>query len=303
MNISMRGHHLLFATVFLCFLSFSNRKTIGSFSDTGRKEKSITYTYDLAHPKRKWILPDELLEISGQSWVDKNHLLAIEDLHAVLYLLRLDSNIVVEKKKIFKERSGKEDKKFDIEDVAIVNDKVYALWSHGVIYKIKNWETDLKTKKLETSLSKENNTEGMCFDPVSKNLLIACKKESGTEDEKKSTRAIFEFDLSADTLITKPFLIINKKDFLKVTDEKLKFFPSAIAVHPITHDLYILSTKDNKCMAQFSYQGELKSLQFIDRNLMVQPEGICFSPDGTLYISSEGKNGVPAVICEYGYSK
>jgi len=299
----MRSHQLLFVSALLCFFSFSNRKNFSSVKDTLRKEKTITYTYDLAHPQRKWVLPDELLEISGQTWVDKNHLLAIEDLHAVLYLLRLDSNIVIEKQKVFRERTGKEDKKFDIEDVAIVNDKVYALWSHGVIFKIKNWETDLKTKKLETSLAKENNTEGMCFDPVSQNLLIACKKESGAADEKKSTRAVYEFDLSADTLKTRPFLLIHKDDFLKVTNEKVQFFPSAIAVHPITHDLYILSTKDNKCMAQFSYQGELKSLQFIDRNLMVQPEGICFSPDGTLYISSEGKNGVPAVICEFGYSK
>jgi uncharacterized protein YjiK len=31
---------------------------------------------------------------------------------------------------------------------------------------------------------------------------------------------------------------------------------------------------------------------------MPQPEGICFSPDGMLYISTEGKNGLPAFILE-----
>ena len=43
-------------------------------------------------------------------------------------------------------------------------------------------------------------------------------------------------------------MLIHKKDFKKETGEKLDFFPSAIAVHPVTHDVYILSTKDTKCM-------------------------------------------------------
>ena len=61
-------------------------------------------------------------------------------------------------------------------------------------------------------------------------------------------------------------MLIHKKDFEKVTEEKLDFFPSAIAVHPVTHDIYLLSTRDNKCMAVFSHEGTFKTVQFIDRN-------------------------------------
>ena len=82
------------------------------------------------------------------------------------------------------------DKKVDIEDVTSDGNAVYALWSHGVIFKINNWDTKLYTKELPTSLDKKNNTEGICVDPVSGNLLIACKNESGIEDAKKSSRAI-----------------------------------------------------------------------------------------------------------------
>ena len=276
------------------------------FSSTGTKEKAIpekkpgSYAYDLSHPSKKWILPEELKEISGQVWIDKNHLLAIEDLHPILYVIKLSGKATVEKQTAFKKVS---DKKKDIEDVALVKNTVYALWSHGVLYKIKDWQNNPETRKLETPLSKENNTEGLCYDPVSHDLLIACKNESDVEDQKKSTRSVFEFNLKADTLITEPFMLIHKKDFKKVADEKLEFFPSAIAVHPVTHDIYILSTKDTKCMAVYGYKGELKSFQIIDKDLLLQPEGICFAQDGTLYISSEGKHGTPPVLLRFDSKK
>jgi hypothetical protein len=267
---------------------------------TSAKDVTDTFSYDLAHPQRKWLLPDELKEISGQTWLDSNHLLAIEDLHPVLYLLRLDTNAIVEKKSAFLEVT---DKKFDMEDIASADNIVYALWSHGTVYKIAGWQSKPEVQEYPTFLSKENNTEGLCYDPVSGNLLIACKNESDLQDEKKSTRSIFEFDLKTGKLKDVPFLVIHKKDFKKIADEKLEFFPSAIAVHPISHDIYLLSTRDNKCMAQYSYNGELKSLQFFDKELLPQPEGICFAPNGTLYISSEGRHGEQPAIFEFRNSK
>lgn len=280
------------------------------FLSSGIKEKEKStivspknvseYVYDLSHPSKSWTLPEALKEISGQVWIDNNHLLAIEDLHPILYLIKLGNKARIEKQIAFKKVS---DKKTDIEDIALVNKTVYALWSHGILYKIKHWESDPETKKLVTPLSKENNTEGLCYDPVSRNLLIACKNVSDVSDEKKSTRSIFEFDLKADTLINEPFMLIHKKDFKKVADEKLEFFPSAIAVHPITHDIYILSTKDTKCMAVYNYKGGLKSFQWINKDILLQPEGICFAPDGTLFISSEGKHGMSAVLLEFDPQK
>ena len=85
----------------------------------------------------------------------------------------------------------------------------------------------------------------------------------------------------------------------KLTDEKLDFNPSAIAVHPVTHEIYLLSTRDNKGMAVYNRDGKLISFQFIDANMMQQPEGICFSPEGKLYISSEGKKGEAGNLFEF----
>jgi len=245
-------------------------------------------TYDLKKPDRSWELPDGLNEVSGNTWVDKDHLIVIEDLDPELYLLKIDDKNAAIEKKIEFQKDGKG--KFDIEDVTINDGVVYALWSHGVLFKISNWNSsDPSVEKWPTSLSKDNNTEGVCYDPVTKNLLIACKDDSGIPGEKKSTKAIYQFSIQSKMLYRKPFLVIHKDDFKKLTGDDLHFNPSAIAVHPVTHNIYLLSTRDNKCMAVYNREGKLISFEKIDDDLMPQPEGICFSPDGKLFISSEGK--------------
>jgi len=264
---------------------------------TSQNNEDRKFDYDLKNPLHTWKLPNQLQEVSGNTWVDKDHLILIEDIHPNLYLIKTrDNNAELEKTIPFQ----KEEKdKFDIEDVTIENNIVYALWSHGTLFKIDNWNSNPHTDGIKTSLSKNNNTEGLCYDPVTKSLLIACKNQSGLQDEKKSTKAVYQFNLETKKLEEKPFLVIHKKDFEELTDDKLDFNPSAIAVHPVTHELYLLSTLDNKCMAVFNRDGKLISFQFIDADLMPQPEGICFSPEGKLYISSEGKKGEAPNLFEF----
>ncbi|MEP6925999.1 MAG: SdiA-regulated domain-containing protein, partial [Ginsengibacter sp.] len=270
-------------------------KKIADSSKTS--EAGVVFNYDLKTPDHSWRLPDQLIEVSGNTWIDKDHLILIEDLHPDLYLIKIDDkNATLEKTIPFAE----EDKeKIDIEDVTYVNNTVYALWSHGVIFKIADWNTKPQVEKIKTFLSKDNNTEGLCYDPVTRKLLVACKDASNVAEEKKSAKALYEFDMTQNKLNDQPFLLIHKKDFKKVTDQKLDFNPSAVAVHPITHDIYLLSTRDNKCMAVYSHDGKLKSFQLIDKDMMSQPEGICFSPEGKLYISSEGKKGEPGNLFEF----
>ncbi len=268
-----------------------------SSTDSPKNNSNSKFNYDLKNPVHTWKLPNDLVEVSGNTWVDKDHLILIEDIHPNLYLVKIDDkNTTLEKKIPFQKD---EKNKFDIEDVTIVNNVVYALWSHGSLFKINDWNSSANTEEIKTSLSKKNNTEGLCYDPVTKSLLIACKDESGIADEKKSTKAVYQFDIETKKLLEKPFLIIHKKDFKELTDEKLDFNPSAIAVHPVTHEIYLLSTRDNKGMAVYNRDGKLISFQFIDANMMQQPEGICFSPEGKLYISSEGKKGEAGNLFEF----
>jgi len=257
--------------------------------------------YDLKHPSQSWKLPEQLKEISGIVKLGGDSLLAIEDLHASLYFLKLqnpDASIIT----TLPFAANQKDK-FDIEDVAIIGDTIYALWSHASVFKIWNWRSIIQSKEFPTFLDKKNNTEGLAYDPVSGNLLIACKNESGDEDEKKTARAVYEFDVKAGVLKTSPFLMVERKDFKKFIADKVEFFPSGIAVHPVTHDIYIISTRGNKCIACYSHSGQLKSFEYLDKDMLPQPEGICFDAAANLYISTEGKHGEAASIYKFGKAK
>jgi len=257
--------------------------------------------YNLAHPVKKWTLSDSLDEISGIVWKNNDRLLAIEDLHPILYELKMGDTAGIITNKI--EFRKMDEEKFDFEDLAIANDTIYALWSHGAVFKIVTKKKGISSERTKTWLKKDNNTEGLAYDPVTGDLLIACKDESGLEDAQKSARAVFEYDIKADSLKADPFMIINKKDFKDVAGDKIDFYPAAIAVHPVTHDIYIISTKDTKAIAQFSHDGKLKAFDYLDKELLPQPEGMCFDKEGNLYISTEARHGKHPYVYEFAAKK
>lgn len=299
-------HILFFVLIFTgCSSNSSDKDSVigredssGISADSSNGNSHETgYHYDLKKPTRSWQLPSLLVEVSGNTWVDKTHLLLIDDRRPDLYLVNIEAKgPVVEKTIPFqKDKKGK----FDIEGVTLVNEVVYALWSHGILFKICNWNATPEVKEIPTFLSKKNNAEGLCYDPVTQKILIACKYDSGIKGEDKTTKAVYQFDMATEKLEEEPFLVIRKTDFEKLAGRKVVFYPSAIAVHPVTHNIYLLSTRDNKCMAVYNRAGKLISFQWIEANLMPQPEGLCFSPEGVLYISTEGKNG-PGKLLEFG---
>ena len=266
------------------------------------KPVSLSSTeYDLLKPRKSWTLSDSLAEISGIAFKKNETLLAIEDLRPVLYELNLQDSVGVIANQIQFRETDKE--KFDFEDLAVIGDTAYALWSHGAIFKIVKQKKGATSERMKTWLKKENNTEGLAYDPVSGNLLVACKDDAGLEGVKKSTRAVYEFDIRADSLKPDPFMLINKSDFENVAGEKIDFYPAAIAVHPVSHDIFIISTKDTKCIAQFTHDGKLKAFDYLEKEMLPQPEGICFDSKGNLYISTQARHGKPAYIYEFAMKK
>lgn len=281
---------------FLCTGCDTSDPNMASVLKAEQSNAAKDTPYQLNKPSHTWSLPEKLMEISGAAWVDKDHLLVVEDSHPVLYLLRLDNDITIEKEIRF---APQEAPKMDFEDLAIDGQAAYALWSDGTLYRIDKWQQTPDVKKWHTDLSRKNDAEGLCIDPVSKDLLVALKNRSGVEDASKTTRAVYIFDRKQEKLLEKPFLLIEQEAVTKAAGERIDFYPSAVAVHPLTTDVYLLSTKGTKALAQYSYKGELKKVTLLDVGLMPQPEGLCFAPDGTLYISTEGKKKQPAKLLRF----
>lgn len=245
--------------------------------------------YNLDNPQQRWDLPKELEEISGLSYLKKGQLACVQDEDGIFYVYDLDKNEIVRK-----DQFGK---KGDYEGVEVIQDTAYVLKSNGTIYYFEIHKKGIGTvEKIETDLRQKNDAEGLGFDEIAKELLIACKEEPGTKkvDVEKS-RSIYRIDLKEKKFKKKPKYILDGKTYTKKLEEnglsKKKhkpFKPSGIAVHPKNNHIFIIGSV-GKMMVVLTPEGEIKDLIPLNPEIFWQPEGICFSPAGDLYISSEGR--------------
>jgi uncharacterized protein YjiK len=174
-----------------------------------------------------------------------------------------------------------------------------------------------KVVKYETALSKRNDSEGLCHDPVNNRLLIAAKGHPYLKDEGGNhEKAVYSFDLAKKKLDEKPAYIIDLegiKNFKKYntmtrlgislmanldsSKGDVTFQPSGLAIHPLTGHIYLIGAVGDLLIVLHP-DGEILALVELDDTLFNQPEGICFGPQGDLYISNETGDH-PATILRF----
>ena len=243
--------------------------------------------YNFEKPAIIFSMDAFLTEISGLSFnAENNTLLAINDEQGFIYELNTMTGEVLGRQKFGS--SG------DYEGIEKIGNNVYTIKSNGRIIKI----TPDGSFEIETQLSLKNDVEGLGYDNLNKRLLLSCKAQTLSKDDPKGSKAIYSFNPATEELNKEPFLLIKRKKvarFLqnngggeKAQDRAKGFSPSGIAIHPITNHLYVVSARESM-MLVFSSEHKLTQCVFFDMGIMPQPEGICFSPDGTLFVSTEGQ--------------
>ncbi|MDB4285737.1 SdiA-regulated domain-containing protein [bacterium] len=283
-------------------------------SDSGEGKKSSSskitppsgfnpdaFLYNLKKPTAKYKLDTELKEISALSFVSEGQLAVIQDEKGKVYLFGEKEKDIIKEKKF--------EKKGDFEGIEIIGNTAFVLRSDGRLYKVEDYlSEDPKIEKYKTGLAPKNDTEGLGFDPVTGNLLIACKSSPnlGDTDAYKSHRAIYAFDIKSNQLQQKPFLLISldtlnnhikegqlttfSKEIIKTFKGDITFQPSGVAVHPITKKIYVIASV-GKLLVIANRDGTLEAILSLDKDVFKHPEGITFAPNGDLYISNEGNNG------------
>ncbi len=251
--------------------------------DIGKKQ------YDLQHPKQRWDLPNDLHEISGLSFYQKDQLACIQDEHGTLYIYSLKENKIIRK-----EDFGDDG---DYEGVEMVNKDAYILQSNGNVYHFTLGHSGIgEVDKIKTHLSKKNNAEGLGLHPGFYELLIACKDDPDSKKyEMKKGRSVFRIDLKENDFKKKPRYFVDRKKYSDMLEKKglstkkhIPFKPSGIAVHPENGFVFLIGSV-GKIMVILNTEGEIDDLIPLDRKVLSQPEGICFAPNGDLFISSEGR--------------
>jgi len=131
---------------------------------------------------------------------------------------------------------------------------------------------------------------------------------------------VYRFDLHTKTTSKTPALIIDIEDLknsrgyssgmkwfsrligmLDPRKREVDFRPSGIAVHPKTKDFYLISSAD-KMLIVLNREGDIVAVEKLNEKIFKQPEGICFDPEGDLFISNE-KNGGRANIVRFDYKQ
>ncbi len=264
----------------------------------------FTMPYTLAQPDTCLSLPDELREISGLSW-HADTLWAINDEQGILFCLSANDARLLDT--LHFHGPG------DYEGIEKVGHTVWIVKSNGTLYAFDPYRRT--TTKYDTPLEDAQDVEGLAYDSAHHRLWVACKGLAG-ENYGPYERALYTFPLHTHQLNPQPTYLIHQqaidawldrqpasawrdalvKAFAK-TDDHLRFQPSALAPHPHTGDLWIVSSP-GKLLLVLSPQGKIRHIARLDKHLLPQPEGIAFAPDGTLFLASEGRKGAGR-ICRY----
>jgi uncharacterized protein YjiK len=263
-------------------------------------ENLVDYNY--SSPTRRYELPAILKEVSGLVVKDSLTVVCVQDELGVLYDYSLSKkNIVAETD--FSEPG-------DFEGIAKVGSDFWVLRSDGVLFRVSPIKNNNVIESFPTEIPADNN-EGLCYDAKNNRLLIACKGKVGKGKELKDKRRIYAFDLTTKVLSEEPVYDFDiaevvayvKKEELNVpTREKkkedvpvIRFRISAIGIHPITGELYVLSSADHMLLI-YSASGQLLEVNLLDEEMYNKPEGISFFDNGDLLITNEGQDKQPTLF-------
>jgi uncharacterized protein YjiK len=243
------------------------------------------FTYLLTQPTQQWKLDKELEEVSGLTYVNEQQLAAVDDEKGSVFLFDTEKGKIKEEIKF--------GKKGDYEGIEVIDGVYYVLRSDGDIFEIHSLLESPEVEKYETELSRDNDVEGLGYDAEG-HLLVACKNGGELKGEENSASVmVYRYRAGDDKLV--PFLYRSAELFQRHLEGEKKFRVSAVAQHPVTQHYYLLASA-NRSLVILNKKSEVIDLAYLNRTTFAQPEGICFAPDGTLYISNEARSGKATIL-------
>ena len=261
-------------------------------------------SYALAAPDLHVALPARLAEVSGVTALSDTEVACVQDEDGVVFVFDLARRRVT--------RQMPFGPPGDYEDIARMGSRLFVLRSDGALFDIQGLAGTPPVKVRVLRLPTADN-EGLCLDERHRRLLIAPKSRLGKGRTFKDTRAVFAFDLERAALQPEPVIVLSV-DALRAFAERqgrqapdrpqkgggkprpvLRFMPSALAVHPVTSEIFVVSAID-RVLATFDMTGGVTGYAALDPGLFRQPEGLTFLANGDLVITNEAAGGRPTLL-------
>jgi uncharacterized protein YjiK len=245
---------------------------------------------------KTWQMPPELVEISGITWIDTDRAAAIQDEQGIIFIYNLKDERV--EKQIDFGMAG------DYEGISLVNGNYFVIRADGHLFEIS--DAGKIMNQYDLPLSVTDNIESFFYDARNNRLLIGQK--DGPKDA--GSKEIYSFDLGSRSFNATPVYSLDlshpaitclgsnatesengtngKKGKKKEKKNKASILrPSELAIHPISRDIYIADGPNQRILI-LTPDGTPKHFLTLDKQVHPKTEGLMFSPEGELYVSSEG---------------
>ena len=244
------------------------------------------FQYDVYSFEKNYKLPGRLQEISGLAYWKENILLCVEDENGRLYLYDHAKEEIIQEIKF--------GKKGDYEGVTQSENIAYVIRSTGKLFYF-NIEDEPDVMKVDLPFKSSNDLEGITKGHKKDEFYIVCKQNPELLENGVEGRAVYTYNVKKDKVKTRPYIHLTSdsfKDEIKKAglnpSKHMPFLPSGIAVHPITEDVFLISSV-GRLLIVLNKSGSIVSMAPLKRSFYRQPEGICFDNEGNMFISSEGR--------------
>jgi uncharacterized protein YjiK len=267
-------------------------------SDLSRSDAHDEVPYNFLKPDKIYEMPEVLKEISGIAVKGNDTLYCVQDELGAVFQYDIHKEEITG---MFRFSDVG-----DFEDLAIRDDEIYVLRSDGTLFRFNYRNFSGKTEQIVVPVPCLD-MEGLGYDAAKNLFYIACKDH--LIGEKSKDRAIFT--ITSENMSEPQLALTIKQDEIDLFSKKgaaiktveTQINPSAIAIHPLTGEIFVLSASDR--LVAIYDDGKLTNMIMLPSGLYYKPEGITFTPNGDLYLSSEGikKSNVNGRIYFFSYLK
>lgn len=291
---------MFFLSLITFLLSSCKEHKTNLVKDISYSAEHFDAPYIFSQADEAFYLARSLTEISGLCYSPRSKSIqAINDEQGIIFYISIEDGEIFDRIDFGKSN--------DYEGITYHDGHYYIVESNGNI-KVVSEASGKKVNEYKGILSRDQDIEGLCYSKVNNCILMAAKGDSRVN---KNTKAIFKMNPSNGNIDYYPFSAINLAHSIKnlkprnieeatyqedILYSRIKLFaPSGIAEHPVSGDLYILSSK-GRLLVILGSDKLIKSVIFLNPFDHEQPEGICFDPKGNLYLSNEGKKKKPVLF-------
>ncbi|MGQ0764817.1 MAG: SdiA-regulated domain-containing protein [Gemmatimonadota bacterium] len=244
-------------------------------------------TASASDPLARWLLPDDLREISGLALLKDGRLIAHGDEHSRVYVL--DPRRGTHLKQFTIGRTG------DFEGVTVMGDTIVLATSDGRLFFFgEGTDGETVPHRLEdTRLGKECEFEGVVWDEVINSIVLVCKNVQTKKLRDHLVLYRWSLDsLSSPRVTTLALPLGNDEGPLPWAS----LHPSDITIDPASGH-YVIVAAPEKVLLVLTREGSvIRTEQLPDGH--PQTEGIAITTDSVLVLSDEARSG-PAALTLY----